>query len=65
VRDGETRLLVSPRDPRALATAIGRLGDDRAHRTRLAAAGPAPVPPDNDHERAPSRYPSRFAEPRG
>jgi|RhiMethySRZTD1v2_1073278.scaffolds.fasta_scaffold00201_28 L-malate glycosyltransferase len=46
VADGETGLLVAPRDPRALADAITRLLSDRALRERMGAAGLARV-----HER--------------
>jgi glycosyltransferase involved in cell wall biosynthesis len=41
VRDGETGLLVEPRDPAALAGAIGDLLDDPARRERLGEAGRA------------------------
>jgi glycosyltransferase involved in cell wall biosynthesis len=46
LHDGENGLLVPSHDPSALATAIGRLFNDAALRTRLAAAGHALV-----HER--------------
>jgi colanic acid/amylovoran biosynthesis glycosyltransferase len=39
VEDGKTGLLVPPRDPSALATAVRRLHDDPALRERLALAG--------------------------
>jgi colanic acid/amylovoran biosynthesis glycosyltransferase len=39
VADGESGLLVPPRDPRALTDALRRLHDDRALRERLALAG--------------------------
>jgi glycosyltransferase involved in cell wall biosynthesis len=41
IRDGETGLVVSPNDPRALAAAIDRLLGDDALRARLGAAGRA------------------------
>jgi glycosyltransferase involved in cell wall biosynthesis len=62
VRDGETGLLVPPRDPKALAAAISRLADDEALRSRLAAAGRAVIARDYDLERSASWYVSRFAE---
>ncbi|MCI0474674.1 MAG: glycosyltransferase, partial [Anaerolineales bacterium] len=41
--DGETGLVVPPRDPHALANAIARLGDDTESRARMGAAGRARV----------------------
>jgi L-malate glycosyltransferase len=43
VAEGETGLLVAPRDPRAMADAITRLLSDRALRERMGAAGLARV----------------------
>ena len=65
VRDGETGLLVPPRDPVALAAAIARLADDAALRCRLAAAGRAAVAREYDLDQTTAWYVSRFSEPRG
>ena len=43
VREGETGLLVAPRDPAALAAAICRLSTDAGLRARMGAAGRARV----------------------
>jgi glycosyltransferase involved in cell wall biosynthesis len=51
VDDGETGLLVSPGDPRALADAIERLHDDPALRARLGDAARARVERDFDLRR--------------
>lgn len=48
VRDGQTGLLVAPDDPAALATAMGRLLDDRELAARLGAAGRQLVAEDYD-----------------
>jgi glycosyltransferase involved in cell wall biosynthesis len=65
VRDGETGLLVPPRDPEALAAAIARLADDEVLRARLGEAGRAAVARDYDIERTAAWYVARFAEARG
>jgi glycosyltransferase involved in cell wall biosynthesis len=60
VRDGETGLLVPPKDPAAVASAIRRLAEDPVLRDRLAAAGHAIVARDFDLERAVDWYVRRF-----
>ena len=65
VRDGETGLLVPPRDPPALATALRRLAEDEPLRARLAEAGRSVVARDYDLDRAASFYVSLFSEARG
>ncbi|HEX9186855.1 MAG TPA: glycosyltransferase [Vicinamibacteria bacterium] len=60
VRDGETGVLVPPRDPEALAAALRRLDADEGLRARLAAAGRALVARDYDLERTAAWYVARF-----
>lgn len=60
VRDGETGLLVPPRDPAALAAAIRRLADDPSLRRRLADAGHRIVAREFDLDRAVEWYTRRF-----
>jgi len=64
VRDGETGLLVPPRDPAALAAALRRLAEDEPLRESLAAAGRAVVAREYDLDRTAAWYVSRFAETR-
>lgn len=52
VSDEATGLLVEPRDPTALATAVARLLADDALRSRLAAAGPAAAAPHSAFRQA-------------
>lgn len=65
VEDGETGLLVAPRDPEALARALQRLASDPELRTRLAAAGQARVDRDYDLRRTVETYVARFEGPPG
>lgn len=60
VRDGETGLLVPPREPEALARALSRLAEDEPLRSRLADAGHAKVTADFDLERTVRGYVSRM-----
>jgi len=60
VADGETGLLVPPKDPAALAAALSRLAGDRALRTRLAEAGHAVVAREFALERCVAAYVRRF-----
>jgi glycosyltransferase involved in cell wall biosynthesis len=62
IRDGETGLLVPPRDPDALAAAIGRLLADRPLAGRLAAAARAAVGTTFAAETMVSRYEALYAE---
>jgi glycosyltransferase involved in cell wall biosynthesis len=60
VKDGETGLLVPPRDPAALAAAIRRLADDPGLRQGLAEAGHRVVAREFDLDRAVEWYVRRF-----
>jgi len=60
VKDGETGLLVPPKDPAALAAAIRRLADDPELGSRLGEAGRAIVARDFDLERSALWYVDRF-----
>ena len=60
VKEGETGLLVPPRDPVALAAAIRRLAEDPSLRARLALAGQTIVARDFDLERSADFYVRRF-----
>jgi glycosyltransferase involved in cell wall biosynthesis len=62
VRDGETGILVPPRDPPALAAAIRRLAADPALRDRLATAGRDAVAREFGLENAVSLYVRRFED---
>lgn len=62
VRDGETGLLVPPRDPAALAAALERLASDPDLRARLAEAGHAQVAREYDIHRTVGLYVQRFEE---
>ncbi|MGH3035471.1 MAG: glycosyltransferase, partial [Gaiellaceae bacterium] len=60
VADGESGLLVPPRDPRALAAALRRLHDDRALRERLALAGRKKVVREFDVRKSAAELVGRF-----
>jgi glycosyltransferase involved in cell wall biosynthesis len=60
VRDGETGLLVPPREPEILAKALARLADDEPLRQRLADAGHEQVASHFDLERTVRGYVSRI-----
>jgi glycosyltransferase involved in cell wall biosynthesis len=61
VSDGETGVLVSPRDPEALADALKRLLDDQGERERLASAARARLG-DYTTERAAERFGQLYEE---
>lgn len=60
VKEGETGLLVPPKDAATLASAIRRLADDPELRRRLGEAGRAIVARDFDLERSARWYVDRF-----
>jgi glycosyltransferase involved in cell wall biosynthesis len=62
VREGETGYLVPPRDPAALASAIGRLLVDRASAQAFGAAGRRRVLEEFSAERMVERYEALYAE---
>jgi glycosyltransferase involved in cell wall biosynthesis len=64
VQDGETGLLVAPRDAEGLAAAIRRLAADPAERTRLAEAGHRRVARDFDLQATAEAYAQRFRNSR-
>jgi glycosyltransferase involved in cell wall biosynthesis len=61
VKDGETGLLVPPKDAAALASAIRRLADDPELARRLGEAGRVVVARDFDLERSALWYVDRFS----
>jgi colanic acid/amylovoran biosynthesis glycosyltransferase len=65
VRDGETGLLVPPRDPAALAEAVLGLADDDARRQRLAEAGHRVVAEQYDLGRTVQGYLERIERAAG
>jgi glycosyltransferase involved in cell wall biosynthesis len=64
VREGESGLLVPPREPGAVAAALLRLARDPGLRTRLADAGHDQVAREFDLERCASTYHGLFASAR-
>jgi len=61
VKDGETGLLVPPRDPGALAQAMARLADDPGMRERLGSNGRS-LARDFDADRTASRTRELYLE---
>lgn len=62
VRDGEDALVVPPHDPAALARALGRVLDDPALVTRLAAGGRATAARDHTAALAAERYAALYRD---
>jgi len=62
LRDGETGLLVPPRDPAALTDAVIRLLDDPALARRLAERAKAEIPPRFTLDRMVAEYASLYLE---
>jgi glycosyltransferase involved in cell wall biosynthesis len=62
IRDGETGLLVPPKNPGALAAAVGRLLDDRTLAQRLAARALAEIPSRFTLDRMVSEYAALYLE---
>jgi glycosyltransferase involved in cell wall biosynthesis len=62
IRDGETGLIVPPRDPQALADALERLATDPTLRRRLADAGHERVCREYDLRRTTEEYLRLFFE---
>jgi glycosyltransferase involved in cell wall biosynthesis len=62
IRDGETGLIVPPRDPQALADALERLATDPTLRRRLADAGHERVCREYDLRRTTEEYLRLFSE---
>ena len=62
VLDGVTGFIVSPRDPRALASSLGTLRDDPALRARLGAAGRDRVRSEFTLERMVAEYVGAYAD---